>query len=240
MTNINVINQVILEMCAEVYKENYSSYDWTYLEENELLYEMAICIFGSQLVFEMAETMVNQLRDEEVLNYKLYENFHLTQNKIVKILDKPLLITFNNGNQKNFRPRFKNRLALLLATTMDNIYGKSDTIRGILLKAKDSKNAREMLIKYVCGFGPKQASLFLRRIGFCSELAVLDTHIIDYLNLNKTKELSLSSHKLSQLIFYEEIEEVFRNISNEFGYSIGCVDLAMWLTMRVAKREGFL
>ena len=93
-------------------------------------------------------------------------------------------------------------------------------------------------MQYVWGFGPKQASLFLRRVGYCSDLAVLDVHVLDYLQL--ARGLSPSPSKLGRLSFYEEIEDTFREISVEFGYSVGCVDLATWVAMRVAKKEALL
>jgi N-glycosylase/DNA lyase len=61
---------------------------------------------------------------------------------------------------------------------------------------------------------------------------------LDYLQL--ARGLSLSPNRLGRLSLYEEIEDTFREIAAEFGHSTGCVDLATWLTMRVAKREAFL
>lgn len=238
MIDREIINQAIREMCEEVNKQEKLDVDWLSMEEDELLYEIAICIFGSQLVFEMAETIANQLFYEKIFNHKFYKKRETMQKRIIEILDKPLKITFNDGVQRTLRPRFKNRLALLFSTTMNNIYGKTNSIKGFLEASNNARHAREILIQNICGFGPKQASLFLRRIGFCTELAVLDVHILDY--LNKIRGLSLTYNKLNNLRLYEEVEEVFQEIANEFGYSIGCVDLAMWLTMRVAKREGML
>ena len=62
--------------------------------------------------------------------------------------------------------------------------------------------------------------------------------LLDYLQL--ARGLSLSSSKLGHLSFYEEIEDTFREVAAEFGHSVGCVDLATWLTMRVAKKEAFI
>jgi N-glycosylase/DNA lyase len=73
---------------------------------------------------------------------------------------------------------------------------------------------------------------------WCADLAVLDVHVLDYLQL--ARGLSLSPSKLGRLSLYEEIENTFREISAEFGHSMGCVDLATWLTMRVVKKEAFL
>jgi N-glycosylase/DNA lyase len=94
------------------------------------------------------------------------------------------------------------------------------------------------LTKNVIGFGPKQASLFLRRIGFSSELAILDTHILDYLKIARGIAPKLST--LSSIMGYEKIEHEFVNIAAEFNHIVGNVDLAVWVTMRVAKREMIL
>lgn len=94
------------------------------------------------------------------------------------------------------------------------------------------------MILSVWGFGPKQASLFLRRVGYCADLAVLDVHVLDYLHL--TRGLRIAPNRLGRLSCYEEIEDTFREIASRFGHSLGCVDLATWLTMRVAKREAYL
>ncbi len=136
------------------------------------------------------------------------------------------------------RPRFKNRLASLLTSTIVEIYGHAKTIRGLLFSARSAKDARLLLTQFVWGFGPKQASLFLRRIGYCADLAVLDVHVLDYLQL--ARGISVSPSKLARLPFYENIENTFREVASDFGHSLGCVDLATWLTMRVAKREAFL
>ncbi|MCI5210755.1 MAG: hypothetical protein D3910_18655, partial [Candidatus Electrothrix sp. ATG2] len=86
----------------------------------------------------------------------------------------------------------------------------------------------------VSGFGPKQASLYLRRIGYCADLAVLDTHIVDYLRL--AKEIEISPYKLSRVESYEKCEHIFVDIAKKFGRPVGQLDLAMWVTMRAAKQ----
>jgi N-glycosylase/DNA lyase len=104
--------------------------------------------------------------------------------------------------------------------------------------ARSASQARVSLVEAVSGFGPKQASLYLRRVGFSSELAVLDTHILDYLKM--ARGIDPKPGSLSRLSVYEQIEHQFRQVANDFGHGVGCVDLAMWVTMRVAKREAIL
>ncbi|WP_419600764.1 hypothetical protein, partial [Thiolapillus sp.] len=105
----------------------------------------------------------------------------------------------------------------------------------MMISCGSAKEARELLVKNVWGFGPKQASLFLRRVGYCAELAALDTHILDYLRLARGIDPKPSA--LSRLASYERVEKEFQRVASDFGHPVGCVDLAMWVTMRVAKRE---
>ncbi|PSH02865.1 MAG: hypothetical protein CXZ00_15200 [Acidobacteria bacterium] len=236
---VDIINQTIREMCLEVKTQASATQNWELLAEEQLLYEAAICIFGSQMVFEMAVATADRLRERKLLQADAPErSMKAIEREIVEALADPLLVPAHDGAQRWARPRFKNRLASLLAKTIVGIYGQSQTIRGFLADARDAREAREILMLHVCGFGPKQASLFLRRVGYGSNLAVLDVHVLDYLQL--ARGLSLSASKLGRLSLYEEIESTFQEIAAEFGYSTGRVDLATWLTMRVAKREAFL
>jgi N-glycosylase/DNA lyase len=236
---VDIINQTIREMCVEVKSHASSMQNWQLMTEKELLYETAVCIFGSQMVFEMAIATADRLRERKLLQPALRsKSVEVIERKVVEALSDPLPVPKGDGAQRWVRPRFKNRLASLLAMTIVEIYGQSQTIHGFLFGAESAREVRETLTQHVWGFGPKQASLFLRRVGYCADLAVLDIHVLDYLQL--ARGLSLSPSKLGRLSFYEEIEDTFREIAAEFGHSVGCVDLATWLTMRVAKRESFL
>lgn len=236
---VDIINQTIRAMCLEVETHASAAQNWQQMPEEEFLYEAAICVFGSQMVFEMAVATADRLREKKLLQPAACgRSVQVIERKVIAALSDPLPIPVCNGAQRWVRPRFKNRLASLLARTIIEIYGQSRSIRGFLFDARNAREARETLMQHVWGFGPKQASLFLRRVGYCADLAVLDVHVLDYLQL--TRGLSLSPSKLGSLSLYEEIENTFREISAEFGHSMGCVDLATWLTMRVAKKEAFL
>lgn len=236
---VKVINQTIRKMCIEIKAQGRGLQNWQLLTEEELLYEAAVCVIGSQMKFESAVAIADRLRDTYLLRPQRYGFDCATlEISIVNVLSEPVAVLDNNGATRCVRPRFKNRIASLLTLTISEIYGKSKTIRQLLLRAETAKEAREVMVQNVWGFGPKQASLFLRRIGYCADLAVLDIHVLDYLRLTRGVTIPLS--KLGRLQFYEEVEDNFREIAIEFGYSVGCVDLATWLTMRVAKREAYL
>lgn len=237
--NLAAINQAIGEMCSEVQTLCDGRPDWRLLSEEELLHEAAICMFGSQMVFEVAVAAADRVRAAGLLSLDEITNmqFRDYEARLREVLSEPLSFEFN-GSCRQMVPRFRNRLALLLASTVSTIYFRGSSLRKILFSAQSAQEARKMLVERVAGFGPKQASLFLRRVGFCSELAILDTHILDYLRIARGIDPKPSA--LSRLSCYEQIEIEFRHVATEFGHAIGCVDLAMWVTMRIAKREGVL
>ena len=82
---------------------------------------------------------------------------------------------------------------------------------------------RDWLVANVKGLGMKEASHFLRNVGF-DDVAIIDFHIVDLLrreglvgdfgSLNRSK--------------YLEIEELLRGLSREVGLSLGELDLYLW------------
>lgn len=236
--DVDIINRTIDAVCSDIKEQGIDSLDWRLLAEDELLYEAAICIFGSQMQFELAVATADRLRDRGMMLSKNLADMADYESLILDALNQPLLLTGKDGSLRRVRARFRNRLASLLATTVAEIHGKGSSLRGILFAAEGAKDARKALMLSVWGFGPKQASLFLRRVGYCADLAVLDVHVLDYLQL--ARGLRVAPNRLGRLSCYEEIEDTFREVASRFGHSLGCVDLATWLTMRVAKRETYL
>lgn len=237
--SLQIINKAIMAMCGEVQAQAATKTIWRQLTEPQLLYEVVVCIAGSQMLFEMAVGIADHLRDCELLNpSEVVFGNDSYEDRLVQQLSRPILMRTVDGGIRLVNPRFKNRLASLIASTVTQIYGDGLTLKKILRTTKSARGAREILVSKVCGFGPKQASLFLRRIGYCSELAVLDVHVLDYLEL--ATGLSIKASTLGRLSVYEQIEEEFRGVAIQFGHALGCVDLAMWVTMRVAKQESYI
>jgi len=91
------------------------------------------------------------------------------------------------------------------------------------LKSRNEKEIREWLVENIKGVGYKEASHFLRNIGF-KNLAIIDFHIVDLLSgynlMGKPK--SLSKRK------YLEIEGLLRKIAEKVGVSLAELDLYLW------------
>ena len=107
-----------------------------------------------------------------------------------------------------------------------------DELVKVLETIDDEFMVREWLVKNVKGVGYKEASHFLRNIGF-KNLSIIDFHIIDLLaryGLIK-RPRSLTRRK------YLEIEGLLRRISEELGISLAELDLYLWYmeTGRILK-----
>ena len=88
---------------------------------------------------------------------------------------------------------------------------------------REENSLREWLVKNVKGLGYKEASHFLRNIGYES-FAILDFHILDVLSKHEIikKPKTLSRKK------YLEIEEILRNIASKLNLTLAELDLYLW------------
>lgn len=84
---------------------------------------------------------------------------------------------------------------------------------------------REWLVKNILGLGYKEASHFLRNVGF-HDYAIVDFHIVDLLVKNNiikpVKTRSLTKAR------YLAIEDKLRVIGNESGTNLAELDLYLW------------
>ena len=97
------------------------------------------------------------------------------------------------------------------------------SIKQILAGFKDGKSAREWLVENVKGLGMKEASHFLRNIGY-SDVAIIDFHIIDLL----VREGLIQRPKTLTKRRYLKIESVLEGLAKRAGLSLGELDLYLW------------
>jgi len=92
-----------------------------------------------------------------------------------------------------------------------------------LLKGKTDDEAREWLVKNIKGLGMKEASHFLRNVGY-DDVAILDRHILAVLKkyrvINKIPHLSRK--------YYLDIEKKMKNLSKATNLTLGKLDLYLW------------
>ncbi len=97
------------------------------------------------------------------------------------------------------------------------------TLKDILRSFDDEKKLREWLARNVKGLGYKEASHFLRNIGY-KNVAIIDYHIVDVLVRFGVieKPRTLTKRK------YLEIESILERIARETGLTLGELDLYLW------------
>lgn len=98
-------------------------------------------------------------------------------------------------------------------------------IRSALGKNINTFKKREWLVNNIKGIGYKEASHFLRNIGFGSDIAILDRHILR--TLKSIKVIDEISESLSKKK-YLNIEEKMRNFSKDIKIPMDHLDLLFW------------
>jgi N-glycosylase/DNA lyase len=99
-------------------------------------------------------------------------------------------------------------------------------IKDLESKLKHSKGKaglRDWLVKNIKGLGYKEASHFLRNIGF-KDYAIIDFHIVDLLVkhdlIERPKTLTKSK--------YLEIEQLLKELGNKLNLNLAQLDLYLW------------
>ncbi|MEM2878132.1 MAG: N-glycosylase/DNA lyase [Candidatus Hadarchaeales archaeon] len=106
-------------------------------------------------------------------------------------------------------------------------------IKDAVMNAGSPQKARAWLVKNVKGIGWKEASHFLRNVGYL-DLAILDRHVLRILReYGIIKEIPRHLSEKS----YLEIEEKMKELANRMKMSLGELDLYLWCikTGRILK-----
>ena len=92
-----------------------------------------------------------------------------------------------------------------------------------VIQFNDKKKLREWIVNNIKGLGYKEASHFLRNIGF-DDFAIIDFHIVDIL----VKHDLIKRPKTLTKNKYLEIENVLRTIGKKTNLTLAELDLYLW------------
>jgi N-glycosylase/DNA lyase len=115
--------------------------------------------------------------------------------------------------------RFPNIRSKFIIEARKNI-SQLDTI---IKSETEGNNLRDWVVKNIKGLGYKEASHFLRNIGY-TEYAIIDFHIVDLLVKNYIVEKPRTMTKKK----YLEIEKILKSIGNKLKLNMAELDLYLW------------
>lgn len=170
--------------------------DFRNIRDDDLFYELCFCILTPQSRAKQCWNSVLALKAR-----KFYE----TNIDPVKYLNG---VRFHN-NKGKYLIEAKKKFPLVI-----------ENIRN----GNNGEEVREWLVENVKGTGLKEASHYLRNIGY-RNLAILDRHILK--NLVKYKAVKELPKTLTAKKYYE-IEERFKEFSNKVGIPMDELDLLFW------------
>ena len=165
--------------------------------QSDYFYELCFCVLTPQSNAYKCDECINILKENHFENKKI---------DIENILQK---YTRFHRNKSKYLIRLKESQHIIL-TELSNI--------------KDPMAKRDFLVNNVKGIGLKEASHYLRNIGY-KNLAILDRHILK--NLKKHNVITDLPRSLTRKK-YLEIEEKFKLFSKKIDISMDELDLLFW------------
>jgi N-glycosylase/DNA lyase len=224
------IENAIRQVCFALEEKGYKSPSWTTMTEDNLWRELVACILGSRVRFEAAHSAVERMERKCLFcEHRRSSRFEQYEQDIVRVLSE----VEGTGAQSRY-PFFRIR-ANQIRRSAECLYGCHGTIREFLENSRNIRDARRRLASEISGLGPKQASLFLRNIGYATEVAVLDVHVLTYMSWVGLTKKPMKS--VSTVRKYEALEDAFIEHAYSFGHTPDRFDLAIWVVLRVVKKE---
>ncbi|MDI6890180.1 MAG: N-glycosylase/DNA lyase [Thermodesulfovibrionales bacterium] len=172
--------------------------------DEEIFAELAFCILTPQSKAKVCWEAIERLRGKSLL----------LRGSAEEIKEEIRYVRFKNKKTEYF---LKAR----------NFFSKNGRVcmKSILSKFKDIHKCREWLVKNITGLGYKEASHFLRNIGFGEKIAILDRHI-----LRNLKELGIIEDVPESLSRskYLDIEKRIIAFSRQIDIPFSHLDLLLW------------
>jgi N-glycosylase/DNA lyase len=121
--------------------------------------------------------------------------------------------------------RFRNNKAGYVVVAREFLAAQDIDLRRKISGFKSESAAREWLVENIKGLGYKEASHFLRNIGYSKTLAILDRHILK--NLCLLGVINKIPSTISKKV-YLEMEVKFRRFAEKAGIPLNHLDLLFW------------
>jgi len=226
--SINQIEEITINVVKESTMTKSRIPDWKKMNEQAVWVELVGCILGSRVPYENAISALHRLVETDLIDpNKILKNSVSAEKKISIELSKPIYrpIKIDGEGRKYRYPNIRARNICECAITL---YSDGNNIKSLLKKTND-KYIRDWISSNCAGVGPKQASLFLRNIGYSQKLAIIDSHVLRY--MIKKELIPESTHYNINRSQYYHLENTFVEYAETLGIQPGTLDLAIWAVM---------
>lgn len=178
---------------------------WKNSDDKGIFIELAFCVLTPQSKALNAWSVIT----------KLTENNLLFEGQAEEIAEYLNVVRFKNTKAQNL---------VKLREEMKNDKGEFIT-KQLFASMKDSFERREWIVKNVKGMGWKEASHFLRNVGFGDDLAILDRHILRNMQrLNVIEEIPKTITPKA----YLDMENRLRSYVKTIDIPMDEMDLLLW------------
>ncbi len=122
--------------------------------------------------------------------------------------------------------------AFQLAASWATLRKRYSDLVALFICEQDSAAIREFIVGEFSGIGFKQASMFLRDIGAATDLAILDTHTISFMNALLGTRIKVASRRS-----YLTAEQCFLEMAEAHGVRVSVLDTAIWAASKVSRER---
>lgn len=179
----------------------------------DVLHELVFCIFTPQSKATRCWGCVEAIIEKNLM-------LDSTPEKLLELPEMNLV-------------RFKNKKAAYAAAARDKFVKNGKiTIKDFLRGLGGPLEMREWLVKNIKGYSYKEASHFMRNVGFGADIAILDRHILR--NLAKMGVIAGVPESVTPKT-YLEIEKKMKIFSRKIKIPMDALDLILWY-----KETGFI
>lgn len=230
---MSTINSTLLSQVIDLHSKMADSFkqgrNWDEMSEGELWGELCLCILSSNVPYELAKSAFFHLREMSLLEPKWITQTSNSVRIIAQELSKSIYLPKKkNGQYRKYR--FPNIRAKNIVGATETLYVKNFGLVRILEKEKSEQETRCFLAKNISGVGLKEASHFLRNIGYSESLAIIDTHVIAF--LEDIEALPQDTIRTVTPPIYMRLERILQELCISLNLNLSTFDMAIWHYMR--------
>jgi len=226
--NNTIVPYDLMELYHDLRYRTKNRESWKVVSENRLWSELVFCILSANVSFELAKSVISVLHKKNYLDTA----WLLSRKNASTVL-------YNELREPNFHPKKKDgslrryrypRKAELIVKASQIIYRNGLTIKELLQNSASDFALRNQLANTVPGIGLKEASHFLRNVGYSDSLAIIDVHVFNFCKdflFNDSPNSRLQPQK-----DYFLLERVLQNFTSYHKLNLAIFDLAIWFYMR--------